>query len=219
MLALLAFWLMGLLAMTDASPLERVARVKRCGNPPLDPQQLQLFSSKIVADTQGHTTRNPFTVPVWFHVLAVSKTNGSLTDKALNDQFRVMNQDYAPHNISFNLQGTTRTINAAWATDQDGGRMRKALHREGYDTLNLYFMVSLDGLGYCSMPEPTEPGSDVWIGDGCAITSSTLPGGQGPYSLGRTVTHEVGHWLGLLHTFEGGCDGAGDFVSDTPAEK
>ena len=58
--------------------------------------------------------------------------------------------------------------------------------------------------------------------DGCVILYSTVGSvaspfsGGSPYNLGRTLTHEAGHWLGLRHIWgDGGC-GASDFCNDTP---
>lgn len=44
------------------------------------------------------------------------------------------------------------------------------------------------------------------------VTSST-------YSLGRTASHEIGHWLGLIHTWGDGDGCAEDYVADTPPTK
>lgn len=94
--------------------------------------------------------------------------------------------------------------------------MHKALRKGAYDTLNIYFRTSVRSEtgsimnGYCNLPYKLQPGSNNFYRDGCVVYHSTV--------LGKTVTHEVGHWFGLLHTFQGGCTGPGDNVMDTPAE-
>jgi hypothetical protein len=100
---------------------------------------------------------------------------------------------------------------------------------QGYDgTVYMSFWcVPISGsiLGYAQFPQTTLGGMDCntvnMVTDGVVMTTGsvggqTTPGTSAPYDLGRTATHEVGHWLGLRHIWgDGGC-GVDDFCADTP---
>lgn len=110
----------------------------------------------------------------------------------------VLNEDYASAGITFNLLGITRTTNSAWYSDSNETAMKTALRQGDYKTLNVYFQNLGDGLlGYCYFPTSNPTASDLRL-DGCSILSTSVPGGTTTsYNLGRTATHEIGHWFGI----------------------
>ncbi|KAL6871360.1 Metalloprotease [Trichoderma novae-zelandiae] len=170
---------------------------------------------------RGRRSVEKINVDVYIHIVASSEddTEGNISDDVVHKQLQVLSADYAPAGIFFSLKSTDRTINAAWANNTDLHGMWSKLRNGNYGDLNLYFVPTLPYYGFCSMPATDEDlVNGIWQ-DGCTIRSDTVPGGGAVnYNLGKTVTHEVGHWFGLWHTFEGGCDGDGDFVNDTPAQ-
>ena len=168
------------------------------------------------------------TVPVWFHVITDGAT-GSVTDAQVADQIRVLNRGFAGNyggaasGLTFRLAGITRTNNAAWFDARAGGDaerdMKRALHRGGFETLNVYSNLAGGYLGYAYLPGL--PDSRLYL-DGVVLHWESMPGTSttfaGRYDLGMTLVHETGHWVNLEHTFFGGCNAKGDFVEDTPAE-
>jgi hypothetical protein len=115
-----------------------------------------------------------------------------------------------------------RTKNPAWYRHIPGRKaeldMKRALRVGGSRALNLYTARprpnSLLGYAYYPQSYAAHP-----IRDGVVLVTDSLPGGRSDfYSRGDTAVHEVGHWLGLAHTFQSGCRALSDFVTDTPAE-
>ncbi len=96
--------------------------------------------------------------------------------------------------------------------------MKGQLHVGGRLDLNLYYIPSWQGSGVCRFPNWIGPNDENLAIDGCMQASDSFPDGT-PDRRGFLTVHEVGHWMGLLHTFQGGCsEQGGDYVLDTPAE-
>ena len=164
------------------------------------------------------------TINVYFHVInkGTGIANGDLPASQITDQMNVLNAAYASTGWSFNLVATTRTTNSTWynTCDQSSteSAMKTALRQGSADDLNIYSCNPGGGLlGYATFPSSYASQPKL---DGVVILYSSVPGGTAsPYNEGDTATHEVGHWMGLYHTFQGGCSKSGDYVSDTPAER
>ena len=167
------------------------------------------------------------TVPVVVHVVSedATRAGGNIPDSMVNAQLDVLNRAYAGQTggavtaFQFQLTGVTRTVNPAWYPIVVGSsaerQMKAALRTGGKETLNVYTgLLSADLLGWATFPKRK---LDSY--DGVVVLAESLPGGTAdPYAEGDTATHEVGHWLNLYHTFQGGCSGKGDQIADTPSE-
>jgi hypothetical protein len=188
-------------------------------------KKLSKFMGERTARGQASTrTAGSVTIPVWFHVInkGTGLSNGDLPQSQIDDQIAVLNAAYASTPFRFALTGVDRTTNSTWYTMAYGStaetQAKTALRKGGPGTLNLY-SANLGGglLGWATFPSDytKKPKND-----GVVLLFSSVPGGTAaPYNEGDTGTHEIGHWLGLYHTFQGGCNGAGDSVADTAPEK
>lgn len=158
-------------------------------------------------------------VGVWFTIVTSggAKNQGHLGRDSIDAQMRVLNQGFKRAGFIFHLKGTQYVNNAHWANSNGdpGLEERQKKYRKGdYKTLNIVVIPGLNNGGRCTYPGGFSDRN--LLHDRCEVGTKALPH-SGAAALGRVTVHEVGHWLGLMHTFENGCNGGGDQVDDTPA--
>lgn len=170
------------------------------------------------------------TIPVYVHVInkGAGRENGDIPQSMIDDQIRVLNESFSAQTNGYNtgwqfhVVSVDRTTNATWYTATPNSsaeqQMKNALRQGSADDLNIYIANIGQGLlGWATFPSNYASSPKM---DGVVLLTESLPGGEAtPYNLGDTGTHEVGHWMGLYHTFQGGCAKTGDSVSDTPSER
>jgi pregnancy-associated plasma protein-A len=162
-------------------------------------------------------------VPVYIHVMRSSTGAGDVTATQINQQIAELNQDFAGGESSaaantgftFYLAGTDRFNNNTWHTDGQSTTYRAQTRKGGKNALNIW-LVDFSYLGIATFPWDYAGNPGI---DGIRVQYSSLPGGSATnFNLGKTASHEAGHWFGLYHTFQGGCTSTNDSVSDTPAQ-
>lgn len=172
-------------------------------------------------------------VPVRIHIIRGGhRKDRKVTRDAARRLFAVLRGGYngdqdptmTPTGIGFDLRGITVSRNDLWFHATPGSRadkqMKRTLHQGGLRTLNIYLTnVHFSGgtlLGIARFPWNASASPKL---DGVTINVASLAGGSARgYNLGDTVIHETGHWFGLFHTFEGGCEDPGDYIADTAPE-
>ena len=192
----------------------------RCGTRQVYEDEVRAIDQSLknfLRETGGvHSVATPV-VNVYFHVLRKDTTvaGGNIPDSWINAQMNVLNQAFS--NFSFNLVTVTRTTNAQWFGGKSESKMKSALRQGTCGDLNIYSLKPGQNLlGWATFPSNCASNTKM---DGVVLHYQSMPGGPlSPYNLGDTGTHEVGHWVGLYHTFQGGCNNPGDSVSDTAPE-
>jgi hypothetical protein len=182
-------------------------------------------------------------IPVVVHVIQNTAGTGFLSDAQVQSQIDILNEDFNAIPGSFGANGNNAQIEFFLATEDPQGNPTNGITRStnntwfndngqywntlAWDTsryLNIYTNSASGALGYVpDLPQGDIVGSNA---DRVVVLYSTFGRNApfAPFNLGRTGTHEVGHYFGLFHTFQNGCHNtsqcytAGDRICDTNPE-
>ncbi|WP_066402043.1 M43 family zinc metalloprotease [Flavisolibacter tropicus] len=203
---------------------------------------IQKYQSNGVTGTTAKMPAGVIRIPVVVHILEYG--NNAISDAIVLSQIEAMNRDFRRKNADtskipdrFKSLSADIEIEFALATVDPKGRattgiVRKKTNIKQWDAddkikfsasggsnawdsksyLNIWVGAMDRILGYSSVP------GDAPEVDGVVLSPSAFGmGTAAPFNMGRTGTHEVGHWLGLIHMWGDKYCGD-DLVSDTPPQ-
>ena len=195
--------------------------------------EIERFTENAMAT--GRLVNGKIEIPVVFNVL-YKTTAENISLALLQSQIDVLNKDFNALNSDFGTSNPFNTVKAnvgvtfvldqvirksttktSWGTND---AMKKStsggLNPTSPTTKLNYWVCTIGGgiLGYAQFPGGSSSTDGVAIDSKyTGVTSSSSS--SYPYNLGRTATHEIGHWMNLRHIWGDATCGS-DLVSDTP---
>lgn len=202
-------------------------------------QEIEEFTQRALKNPEQFRILSDGTLEVPVHVNVLYRTSaGNVSNAQIQSQIDVLNEDFGAYNSDYsqipsifqgvasgdikirfvwNTSNVTRksTKKRSWNLNDD---MKKS-SRGGINptncstTLNIWVCNLSSGyLGYAQFPGGNCATDGVVIDDNAFGTTGSA---QAPFNLGRTATHEVGHYFNLRHIW-GDATCGNDFVADTP---
>jgi hypothetical protein len=163
-------------------------------------------------------------IGVYFHSIVNTRGDGAVDQLQFDSQLRILNNALKSGGWTFTLKSVDVSRNDTWFNMSPGNIGEKdaktVLREGGANDLNFYTAnLANNVLGWASYPTDYE---HVPYMDGVVIQFSTMPGGSTVnYNEGKNAIHQVGHWMGLYHTYQGGCSvkSGSDGIDDTPLSR
>jgi hypothetical protein len=211
--------------------------------------EIERYTSRFMLWGAKSRRAGAVTIPVVVHVVHGSATQ-NISDAQVQSQVDVLNQDYRAANtdkgivpqVWSNLVADAQVQFALATVDPDGrpsnGIDRVQTGKQSFTTDDTVKSATSGGAD----PWPSDRFLNIWVCNlgGGLLGYAQFPGGPAatdgvvilytafgttgtataPFNLGRTTTHEVGHWLNLIHIWGDRLDCSGtDLVDDTPPQQ
>ncbi|MCW5907149.1 MAG: T9SS type A sorting domain-containing protein [Chitinophagales bacterium] len=154
-------------------------------------------------------------VPIVYHIITKDDGTGGISLKPIFDSHCELNQAYNQFDIGFFIEAIDSLRSSTLYSNKNPSGWSTFSQENVPNVCNVYISPDLNVCGFATYPGLSS-GGGVFLNKGCYGKGST------------TLQHEMGHWLGLPHTFEqtnpveyvngSNCSTKGDRFCDTPAD-